>query len=151
MDNITLENASWLCHFEMGALLAFICFSVRTGFIDQLIAGNFRQEETQNPEMHSETIVICGDLESLVIDFHIDEMNTRLVDDVLAVAEDVDLDDRIGAVGETPHIAGGTPIDLDAAPSPRVIVMLVIHACILMIPEVLHRLMLPGLTLPFTA
>lgn len=93
--------------------------------------------------MHSEATVICGDLESLVIDFHIDEMNTSLVDDVLAVAEDIDLDDRIGAVGETPHIAGGTAIDLDAATSPRVIVMLVIHACILMIPEVLHRLMVP--------
>ncbi|CAI7669290.1 unnamed protein product [Penicillium viridicatum] len=79
------------------------------------------------------------------------EMNTRLVDDVLAVAENVDLDDRIDAVGETQHIASGTDIDLDAATSPRVIVMLVIHACILMIPEVLRRLMLSVLILPFKA
>ncbi|KAJ5535364.1 hypothetical protein N7527_001618 [Penicillium freii] len=78
-------------------------------------------------------------------------MNTRLVDDVLAVAEDVDLDDLIDAVGETQHIASGTAIDLDAATGPRVIVMLVIHACILMIPEVLCRLMLSVLILPFKA
>ena len=57
-------------------------------------------------------------LENLVIDFHIDEMNTRLVDDVLAV-EHVNLDDHIGAVGETPHIAGGTAVDLDAALVPE--------------------------------
>lgn len=89
-------------------------------------------------------------LENLVIDFHIDEMSARLVDNVL-VGEHVDLDDRIGAVGETPHVAGGTAVDLDAATSPRVIIMLVIHACILMIFEVLHRLMLPVLILFFTA
>lgn len=77
-----------------------------------------------------------------MIDFHIDEMNTRLVDDVLAV-EHVDLDDRISAVGKTLHIAGGTAVDLDAATSPQVIVMLVIRACILMIFEVFTDLCCP--------
>lgn len=50
---------------------------------------------------------------------------------------------RIDAVGEAPHIAGGTAVDLDTATSPRVIVMLEIHVCRLMIPRFFTDLCCP--------
>lgn len=59
--------------------------------VDVRLNNSVGHVERESLSIHLAEAGFGGDLESLLIDFDIDEMNTRLADDVLAVAEDLDL------------------------------------------------------------